>query len=171
MHHDSSHDTPAPITPAELGISAATATTTTATTSPPSDMPTMPKDKVREALREALEGVDWHRRPEFGPGHRVVALALKTCGAGMAERFIMVKYGGELWRKLWSETVLFGPKTFGADELVDWALALRFAGSSDPTKHLTEIIRHAAALRLLLSPREAEELAQHITGKLEAVIC
>lgn len=167
MHHDSSHDSPALLTPAMEPMPSAT----TPAAKVPDLMPAMPEDPARAALRSALSDVNWSGRPEIGAGHRAVALALRTCGASMAERFITVKYGHDLWRRLWSEALLFGPATFDADELVDWALAMRFAGCTDPARSVTQVVRHAAAVRMLLSAREAEDLARQVTGKLEAVIC
>lgn len=168
MHHDSSHDTPQPIT-IEQGASTATVK---GATPPPSDMPVMPQDKLREALRRELKDLDVSQRPELRPTHRAVALALRIGGPALAEQLIIGKYGGDLWRTLWGETLLFGSSTFSVDELTEWAAALHFAGSSAPASHVVRMIRDAAAVRLLLAQHEAEKLARHLVQhKVSPVIC
>lgn len=168
MHHDSSYDSPTPITTVEQGASAATAKGATT----PSDMPVMPKDKLREALRGELQDLDVSQRPEIRPTHRAVALALRIGGPALAEQLIIGKYGGDLWRTLWGETLLFGASTFSVDELTEWATALHFAGSSAPATHVVRMIRDAAAVRLLLAQHEAEKFARHLAQhKVSPVIC
>lgn len=168
MHHDSSHDTPQPITTIEQGTGTAPAK---GATLPPSDMPVMPQDKLREALRRELQDLDVSQRPEIRPTHRAVALALRIGGPTLAEKLIVGKYGGDLWRTLWGETLLFGSSTFSVDELTEWATALHFVGSSAPASHVVRMIRDAAAVRLLLSGHEAEKLARHLAHKVSPVIC
>lgn len=167
MRHDTDCDTPSPIT----GPQAPSAAKATAPASPPVPMPTLPQDAASEALRLELQGLDVGQRPEIKPTHRAVALALRIGGPALAERLIIGKYGGDLWRTLWSETLMFGASTFGVGELVEWATALRFAGSSAPASHVVRMIRDAAAVRLLLSGGEAEKLAQHLAHKVSPVIC
>ena len=167
MHHDTDCDAPSPITDTQ----APSATKTAATTATAPEMPVMPQDAASEALRLELQGLDVTKRPELRPTHRAVALALRVGGPALAETFIIGKYGGELWRTLWSETLCFGPGTFGVGELVEWANALRFAGSSDPAGHVVRMIRDAAAVRLLLDGGEAEKLAKHLARKVSPVIC
>jgi hypothetical protein len=167
MRHDSDCDAPSPITDTQ----ALSAPKIDAPPPAHSEMPFMPQDAASEALRLELQGLDVTKRPELRPTHRAVALALRVGGPALAEKLIIGKYGGELWRTLWSETLCFGPSTFGVGELVEWANALRFAGSSDPAGHVVRMIRDAAAVRLLLDGGEAEKLAKHLARKVSPVIC
>lgn len=167
MRHDTDCDTPPLITDSQ----APSAPKATAPASPPVPMPALPQDAASEALRRELQGLDVGQRPEIRPTHRAVALALRVGGPSLAERFIIGKYGGDLWRTLWSETLLFGANTFGVGELVEWATALRFAGSSAPASHVVRMIQDAAAVRMLLGGGEAEKLARHLSRKVSPVIC